>query len=112
MRTMTRRKKLTFAAAAAGIALLVAGLGAAGAVAASRMLAPSEESKAVIDDAASQLGVEPEALSDALKQALKNRIDDAVDEGRLTEDQANELKERIDADEYPRLFGRGGHSGR
>ena len=112
MRTMTRRRKLTFVAGAVGIALLVAGLGAAGAVAASRMLSPSEASKAVIDDAASQLGVEPEALSDALKQALKNRIDEAVDEGRLTEEQADELKERIDADEYPLLFGRGGHGGR
>ncbi len=109
MPAMTRRKKLTFAAGAAGITLLVAGLGAAGAVAAARMLAPSEESKAVIDDAASQLGIEPSALSDALKQALKNRVDEAVDAGRLTKEQADELKTRIDADEYPLLFGRGGH---
>jgi polyhydroxyalkanoate synthesis regulator phasin len=106
---MTRRRKLMFVTGAVGVALLVAALGAAGAVAASRMLSPSEASKAVIDDAASQLGVEPEALSDALKQALKNRIDEAVDEGRLTEEHADELKERIDADEYPLLFGRGGH---
>jgi polyhydroxyalkanoate synthesis regulator phasin len=109
MPAMTRRKKLTFAAGAAGITLLVAGLGAAGAVAASRMLSPSEESKAVIDDAASQLGIEPSALSDALKQALKNRVDEAVEAGRLTKEQADELKARIDADEYPLLFGRGGH---
>jgi len=108
MPAMTRRKKLTIAAGAAGVALLVAGLGAAGAVAASRMLSPSEESKAVIDDAAAQLGVEPSALSDALKQALKNRVDEAVEAGRLTKEQADELKERIDADEYPLLFGRGG----
>ena len=69
------------------------------------------ESKAVIDDAAAQLGVEPEELSDALKQGLKNRIDDAVDDGRLTEEQAERLKERIDASEYPGLglFGRGHH---
>ena len=105
---MTRRKKLTFAAGAAGVALLVAGLGAAGAVAASRVLSPSEESKAVIDDAASQLGIEPSALSDALKQALKNRVDEAVEAGRLTREQADELKARIDADEYPLLFGHGG----
>ena len=111
MPAMTRRKKLTFAAGAAGITLLVAGLGAAGAVAASRMLSPSEESKAVIDDAASQLGIEPSALSDALKQALKNRVDEALDDGRLTQEQADELKERIDADDYPLLFGRGGHGG-
>ena len=107
MPAMTRRKKLTFAAGAAGVALLVAGLGAAGAVAASRMSSPSEESKAVIDDAASQLGIEPSALSDALKQALKNRVDEAVEAGRMTKEQADELKARIDADEYPLLFGHG-----
>ncbi len=60
--------------------------------------APSDESKAVIDDAAAQLGVQPKELSDALKQALKNRIDEAVDAGKLTKEQANELKKRIDSE--------------
>ena len=102
---MTRRKKITFAAGTAAITLLVVGLGAAGAVAASSLLSPSEGSKAIIDDAASQLGVEPSELSDALKEALKNRIDEAVEDGRLTEEQADELKERIDENEYPLLGG-------
>jgi hypothetical protein len=102
---MTRRRTLTFAAGAAGLVLLVAGLGAAGAVGASRILSPGEESKAVIDDAAAQLGITPSELSDALKEALKNRIDEAVDEGRLTEEQGDGLKERIDASEYPFLGG-------
>jgi hypothetical protein len=110
MSPMTRRRKLTFGAGAAAIAVLVVGLGAAGAVAASRMLSPSEASKAVIDDAASQLGVKPEALSDALKQALNNRVDEAVKAGRLTEAQAKELKARIDSDEFPLLFGPGGRA--
>ena len=105
---MTRRRKLTFGAGAAGIAGLVVALGAAGAVAASRVLSPGDESKAVLDDAASQLGVKPEALSDALRQALKNRVDEAVKAGRLTEAQAKELKARIDANEFPLLFGPGG----
>lgn len=113
---MTRRRKLTFAAGAGAVALLLAALGAAGAVAASQLFSPGEASKAVIDDAAAQLGVEPEALSDALKQALKNRVDEAVEAGRLTEEQGQRLKERIDSDEYPSLFGRGhlgrGHFGR
>jgi polyhydroxyalkanoate synthesis regulator phasin len=104
---MTRRRTLTFAAGAVGITLLVAGLGAAGAIGASYVLAPSEESKAVIDDAASQLGVESSELSDALKQAQKNRIDEAVEDGRLTEEQGDELKEHIDASEYPLLGGLG-----
>lgn len=116
MPAMTRRRKLTFAAGAVAVTLLVAAVAAAGAVAASWVLEPSEESKAVIDDAASQLGVEPAELSDALKQALKNRIDEAVDDGRLTEEQADELKTRVDADEFPLLgglglFGRGFHGG-
>jgi uncharacterized protein YidB (DUF937 family) len=116
MPTMTRRRTVTFAAGAAAVALLVAGVAAAGAVAASWVLEPSEESKAVIDDAASQLGVEPSELSDALKQALKNRIDEAVADGRLTEEQADELKTRVDADEFPLvgglgMFGRGFHGG-
>jgi uncharacterized protein YidB (DUF937 family) len=102
---MTRGKKLTFGAAAAAAALLVVGLGAAGAVAASRVLSPDDERKAVIDDAAAQLGVEPSELSAALEQALKNRIDEAVDAGRLTEEQAERLKEQIEAGEYPFLFG-------
>jgi ribosomal protein S20 len=105
---MTRRRKLTFAAAGTAAALLAVGLGSAGAIAASRILSPNDESKAVIDDAAAQLGVQPQALSNALKKALKNRIDAAVDAGVLTEAQAKELKARIDDDEYPLLVGPGG----
>jgi polyhydroxyalkanoate synthesis regulator phasin len=113
MLSMIRRRKLTIAAGAVGVAILVAGLGAAGAIAGSRILSSNDESKAVIDDAAAQLGVEPAELSDALKQALKNRIDEAVEDGRLSEERADELKDRIDASEYPRLrlFGRGHHGG-
>ena len=114
---MRRRQKVTFAAGAAAAALLLAGVAAAGAVGASWVLEPSGESKAVIDDAASQLGVEPSELSAALKQALRNRIDEAVADGRLTEEQADELEARLDAYEYPLLgrpgimLGRCGHAG-
>jgi polyhydroxyalkanoate synthesis regulator phasin len=82
---MTRRKKITFAAGATAIAVLVVGLGAAGAVAASSYLSPDEESKAIIDE--------------------------AVEAGRLTEEQGAELKERIDSDDHPLLLGPGKHSG-
>lgn len=108
---MTKRRNLKLAAGAVGVAMIVFGLGAAGAVAASRVLSPSEESKAVIDDAAAQLGVQPEALSDALKEALKNRIDAAVEAGRITEAQGNELKERIDSGDGVPLFGGTGLGG-
>jgi polyhydroxyalkanoate synthesis regulator phasin len=106
MGAMSRGRKLAFGAAA-GAALLAVGLGTAGAVAASHLLTPSDESKAVIDDAAAQLGVEPSALSEALKRALENRIDAAVTAGRLSKDQADELKKRIESDEFPLLLGPG-----
>ena len=69
------------------------------------MLSPKEESQAVIDDAAQRLGVEPSELSNALKEALKSRVDAAVDAGQLTEAQGKALKERIDEGETPLLFG-------
>src|SRR5918994_1442783 len=100
---MSRRNKLVVG----GAALLVAVV-AGGAIAATK-LTPDQESQAVIDDAAKQLGVQPRELSNALKQALKNRVDDAVEDGRLTEEQANELKERIDANEFPLLGALGFH---
>jgi predicted DNA-binding protein (UPF0251 family) len=111
MMPMIKGRRFTFAAGATAVAAVIVGLGAAGAVAASKAFSPSEESKAVIQDAAGQLGVDPDALSDALKQALKNRVDAAVDAGRLTEAQGAELKERIDSGDGVPLFGAlgGGH---
>src|SRR5688572_13944147 len=103
-------KRKLVAGAVAGLA--VAGGGAA-AVAATQTDSPREESKAVVEDAAKQLGVQPTELSNALRQALKNRIDAAVAAGRLTEAQGKELKERVDAEDFP-LLGpgpRGGHHG-
>jgi uncharacterized protein YidB (DUF937 family) len=107
MNPVTRRRWLTLGAGGAAAVVLLVGLGAAGAVAASRILSPNDESKAVIDDAAAQLGVKPQELSAALKQALKNRVDEAVDAGRLTEEQGDRLKDRIEGDEYPLLLGPG-----
>jgi hypothetical protein len=95
-----------------GAAAVIAVVGAGGAIAATK-LSPKEESQAVVNDAADQLGVQPSALTAALKEALKNRVDAAVDDGRLTEAQGTAMKERIDAGELPLLgvgrgFDRGG----
>jgi hypothetical protein len=98
---MARRYKLVIAGAAV-LSVLVAG----GAVAATRAFSPEQERQAVINDAARQLGVEPQELTDALKQALKNRVDAAVRDGRLTQAQARKLKQAIDAGELP-FFGLG-----
>ena len=85
------------------IAALVVVVGAGAAVGATGALSPKEESDAVLDDAAEQLGVEPGELSTALKTALKNRVDEAVADGRLTEAQGQAMKERIDAGDVPLL---------
>ena len=87
------------------VALALSVVAVGGAIGATK-LTPKQESQAIINDAAQQLGVEPTELTDALKQALKNRVDAAVEDGRLTEEQGGELKERIDAGEVP-FFGVG-----
>jgi hypothetical protein len=86
-------------------ALVAVAVGAAGAVAASRAFTADDERRAVLDDAADRLGIEPSELEDALQEALKARVDAAVDDGRLTEEQGAELKARIDSGEMPFLRG-------
>jgi polyhydroxyalkanoate synthesis regulator phasin len=95
---MTRIQKI-----AVGVVALVAVSGAGAAVAATQLRSPEEESRAVLSDAADQLGVSSEELSNALKQALKNRIDEAVEDGRLTQEQGNRLKQAIAEQDVPML---------
>jgi polyhydroxyalkanoate synthesis regulator phasin len=90
----------------AGVAAAVAVGGAGAGVAATKLTtsSPSEESKAIVEDAAKTLGVEPSKLTAALKQAFEDRIDAAVAAGRLTKEQGAELKQRIESGDFP-LFG-------
>jgi gas vesicle protein len=86
------------------VAALAVG-GAGGAIAATQLRSsPSEESKAIVSDAAKQLGVQPDQLSSALKKAIENQIDAAVAAGRLTKAQGDELKQRVESNDFP-LFG-------
>src|SRR5262245_15338256 len=103
---MNAKRKVVIGAATA---LLLVGAG--GAFAAGRLSSPKEESQAVIDDAAKQLGVEPAKLTAALKKALENRGDAAVADGRLTKEQGEALKARIEAGGVPLGFGVGPHRG-
>jgi polyhydroxyalkanoate synthesis regulator phasin len=98
---MAMRRKVIAGAAAA---LAVGGAGAG--VAATKLTtnSPSEESKAIVNDAAKSLGVEPSKLRAALKKAFENRIDAAVAAGRLTKEQGDKLKQRIESGDFP-LFG-------
>jgi hypothetical protein len=88
-----------------GVAALLSAAGAGAAVAASQDSSPSSESKAVIDDAAKKLGIPSSKLSDALKQALGDRVDAAVAAGRITKAEGDAIKQRIAADDFPLLGG-------
>jgi hypothetical protein len=83
------------------VAALALGGAGAGIAATQFRSSPREETKAVVSDAAKRLGVEPSALSNALKQALEDRVDAAVAAGRLSKAQGAELKKRIGSDDFP-----------
>ena len=85
---------------AAGTAALLAVAGGGAAIGATQ-LSPKQENRAVIEDAAQELGVTPTALADALKSALEKRVDAAVAAGRITEAQGDEMKQRIEAGDFP-----------
>jgi predicted DNA-binding protein (UPF0251 family) len=87
-----------------GAAALLSAAGAGAAVAASQASSPSTESKALIDDAAKQLGIPSSKLSDALKTALSDRVDAAVAAGRITKAEGDAAKARIQSNDFP-LFG-------
>jgi hypothetical protein len=87
---MNRRMQVALALAAAALA------GGGGvAVAQSRGDDPAAKREAFLADAADRLGVEPGELESALEEAAVARVEEAVESGRLSEEQAAELKERI-----------------
>ena len=94
----------------AGVTAAAAALIGGGAAIAADRLTPEQESNAVVADAAKQLGIDASKLNAALKQALENRVDAAVAAGRITQAQADEMKERIAAGDVP-LIGIGPGAG-
>lgn len=81
--------------------LAVSSAGAA--VGATKLRSPEQESKALVNDVANQLGVTPQRLTNAFKTAMKNRIDQAVKDGRLTQAEGNRLKAEVDRQSVPML---------
>ena len=97
MRTGLRRT--TVLVCIVGSLAIVAG----GAVAANGLGSDRGDQQAIIDDAAERLGVSPEKLSTALRDAVAARIDAAVTAGDLTPEQGARLKQR--SAEGPLPFG-------
>lgn len=107
---MTASRKTKLVGAGGGLAALVL---AAGALAQTDTFSPKEERDALVADAAELLGVEPAELTDALRQAFENRIDEAVADGRLTEEQAERMRAHLESGDLPLLHGPwGGHGPR
>ena len=91
-------KRKVIAGAAAALAVGGAGAG----IAATKIgHSPSEESQAVVNDAAKQLGVEPSKLSAALKKAYEDRVDAAVADGTITKAEGEALKQRLESNGLP-----------
>ena len=98
MRKLT--SKTALAAAVAGLA--VAGGGAA--VAASQSDSPASS---FLDSVAKHLGISSQELEDATRAAAVDQVDQALADGHITQEQADELKERIESGAFPPFLGSG-----
>jgi len=89
------RRRTRIAAVAAAGALVVAGTGVA--VATTRSDEGKQREDAVLADAAKRLDVQPSELRDALKQAEDAQLDADVKAGKLTQEQADDLLDKLTA---------------
>jgi hypothetical protein len=92
---------------AAGTVVVLVAAGGGAAFAATQLDSPGAHDNAIISDAAGQLGVQPSALSSALKKAYDDQIQARVTSGELSQSQADALKKSVDAGDFP-LFSGGG----
>jgi hypothetical protein len=84
------KRRLVIGAAGAAVAA-----GAAGAAYGVTQSSRDSERQAFLNDAAKRLNVSPDKLSAALKGAFSDRLDAAVKAGRLTQQQADAIKQRL-----------------
>jgi hypothetical protein len=92
------RSKKVLAATVAGLA--VAGGGAA--IAASQSDSPASS---FLDSVAKHLGISSAELEDATRAAAIDQVDQALEDGRITQEQADELKSRIESGDFPGFLG-------
>jgi len=108
---MSISAKRKLAVGAAGLAVLAGSGGAYAAAAGSPQVTPkpaadrAAEQKAFLDDVAKRLNVTRDQLDAAVKGAAEARIDAAVKDGKLTQEQGEAAKKRL-ANGVPMLGGR------
>lgn len=107
MRPMNRNRKRLIATGAA-VAVAAAGGGIAYAAA----TGGTSQRDALLRDAAQRLNVTPQQLRSALEGAAVDQLDQAVKDGRLTQQQADRLKQQIRARGLPLGPGDGPRFGR
>lgn len=99
MKHLRSKKKLAVLAVAITTAVVAAGAAIA---ATGGGTAPS----GFLDSVAKHLGISRETLDDATRAAALEQVDAAVESGKITEEQAREMRERIESGETPPFFGR------
>jgi len=62
-----------------------------------------------LDDLAERLGISRDQLDQALSESALALVDQAVADGRITEEEATRIRERIEAGEFPVFFGHHGY---
>ena len=77
------------------LSALVAALAAVAVLGIAVASATAADSPSLADDVAARLGIAPEKLRTAFREAIAARIDAAVTAGKLTPDQGAKLKERL-----------------
>ncbi len=98
-----RWKTRTLAIAGAAVAVATGAVGAALATTGSSN--PKAAATAFVHDVATRLGVSDEKLTTALKDASSARVDRALKDGKITKEQADEMKARIQSGDAPLLLG-------
>ena len=91
-------KKLTSKTA---LVATVAGLAVAGGGAALAGSQTDSPGSSFLDSVAKHLGISSERLEDATKAAAIDQVDEALQAGKLTQEQADELKSRIESGDFP-----------
>jgi hypothetical protein len=85
--------------------LALALIGGAGAAIAAAQDSPSSQPSSYLEGVAKHLGVSTDELKDAMKAAAIDEVDAALADGRLSEEEADALKDRIESGDVPPFFG-------